>query len=339
MTGRTDTAQIREVFQNLHEAKSLPDVKILERILDTALGALVNENPLIRPRDESGRPGGLVLLNPHITTVLVPDLHARTGYLNDLIEMNLEGRRLLECLDEGILQILCVGDGFHSEGRGADRWRRAWREYRDGFREHRAMDEEMRESLSLMAMVMILKASYPDRFHFLKGNHENVANSDIGGNRPFGKYAWEGQMVKDWFLEFLGTAMLDKWAEFESNLPILALGDRFLVSHAEPRRAYGRERIIGYRGDDELIFDFTWTGNGEAEEESVRMMLDEFLGETSRGALYFGGHRPVQGLYGLRSQGLYVQIHNPDRYVVAVLESGRDPSPVRDIRTIDGESA
>jgi hypothetical protein len=200
------------------------------------------------------------------------------------------------------------------------------------------MDGEMREGLSLMAMVMILKTAFPDHFHFLKGNHENVANVDTDGNRPFGKYAWEGQMVRDWFILFLGEDMLDRWAEFENSLPLLAVGDRFLVSHAEPRRVYSRERLIQYHGDDELIFDFTWTGNGEADEGSVEKMLEIYLGNDWENALYFGGHRPVRGLYGLRAGNRYVQIHNPEKYVVAVLESGRDPDPARDIRTIEGYS-
>lgn len=337
--GDGDGDAIREVFRRLHESKVLPDSGDLSGILDAVLDALADENPIIRPRDRAGMPGGLVLLDSNITTILVPDLHARTGYMNSLIDMNVAGSPLLDGLIEGSLQVLCVGDGFHSEARGAERWRRAWKEYKGGFRRHAAMDDEMREGLNLMAMVMILKTAFPERFHFLKGNHENVANVETGGNRPFGKYAWEGQMVRDWFIEFLGGGMLDRWAEFENTLPILAVGNRFLVSHAEPRTFYERERLIEYRGDDELIFDFTWTGNGEAEQGSVDAMLEHYLGGDSENALYFGGHRPVRGLFGLRAEKRYIQIHNPERHIVAVLESGRDPDPDRDIRTIEGDKA
>ncbi len=329
--------EIRSVFRRLHNSESLPDFTDLNRILDAVNKTLSNENPLIRPRDSSREPGGLVLLNQNITTVIVPDLHARTGYITSLIDLEISGKSVLERIAEGSLQVLCVGDGFHSEARGAERWRRALKEYKGGFRRHKNMDEEMKEGLSLMAMVMILKASFPDGFHFLKGNHENVANEEGEGNRPFGKYAWEGQMVRDWFLEFPGEDMLKSWADFEAALPLLAVGNRFLVSHAEPRKFYSRERLIEYRGDDELIFDFIWTGNGEAEEGSVNLMLEHYLGTDSPGALYFGGHRPVKGLYALRAGNRYVQIHNPERYIAAVLESGRDPDPFRDIRSIEGE--
>ena len=132
--------------------------------------------------------------------------------------------------------------------------------------------------------------------------------------------------------------MLRRWAEFEASLPLLAVGDSFLISHAEPRRLYPRERVINYRGDDEVIFDFTWTGNGEAENGSVEAMLEEYLGVDADGALYFGGHRPVGELYGLRAGGRYVQIHNPDMYIAAVLSSGRNPDPERDIIVIPDDS-
>ena len=328
---------LRTALNELHESDSLPDFDTLSQILDAALSVLADENPAIRPRDQSGRPGGLVLLNPDITTVLVPDLHARTGYIVRLMDMVINGETVFDALVGGRLQILCVGDGFHSEARGARRWKTAWKEYQNGFRVHKAMDEEMREGLALMAMVMLLKTSFSDRFHFLKGNHENVANTEENGNRPFGKYAMEGQMVRDWFLMFLGPEMLEKWAQFENNLPLLAVGDRFLVSHAEPRRSYEREDVIEYRGNDELIFDFTWTGNDESEDGSVARMLDIYLGPDAPQSLYFGGHRPVKKLYQTRADGRYVQIHNPDRDVVVILNSGHPPDPERDIRVLDGE--
>ena len=74
--------------------------------------------------------------------------------MSALIDLEVDGLTVLEGLLSGRLQVLCVGDGFHSEARGAERWRAAWEEYRDGYRKHEAIDAEMRESLSLMAMVI-----------------------------------------------------------------------------------------------------------------------------------------------------------------------------------------
>ncbi|RKX82274.1 MAG: hypothetical protein DRP70_16640, partial [Spirochaetes bacterium] len=90
--------EIRSVFRRLHKSESLPDFADLNRILDAVNETLSNENPLIRPRDSSKAPGGLLLLNPNITTVLVPDLHARTGYITSLIDLEISGKPVLERL-------------------------------------------------------------------------------------------------------------------------------------------------------------------------------------------------------------------------------------------------
>jgi hypothetical protein len=180
-------------------------------------------------------------------------------------------------------------------------------------------------------MVMTLKTAFPENFHFLKGNHENIANENSDGNRPFGKYAMEGQMVKDWFLKFMGVNLLEKWKSFEKMLPVVAAGGNFVVSHSEPGGIYSREEIINCRGNDKLIFDFTWTANNAAPEKNVQEMLKILLNGNWRNSLYFGGHRPVPGLYKLRAGNLYVQFHNPDLYAAVILKSGQTPLPSRDI--------
>ncbi|HET6486549.1 MAG TPA: calcineurin, partial [Spirochaetia bacterium] len=79
-----------------------------------------------------------------------------------------------------------------------------------------------------------------------------------------------------------------------------------------------------------------WTDNGEAEPGSVRRMLDHYLGEEeARGGLYFGGHRPVSDGYLLRADGRYVQIHDPQRFVVAHLPATGPIDLERDVREID----
>ena len=58
--------------------------------------------------------------------------------------------------------------GFTSEGLKQNRWAQAYDEYTGGFEKHKAMDREMRDSLTLMLIVMDWKIHYPDNFHFLK---------------------------------------------------------------------------------------------------------------------------------------------------------------------------
>ena len=326
---------IRRVVRRLHVGLHPPQRDDLTEILFAAQDALNHEDPSFRPRDHQGRPGGLLLLNPHLYTIVVPDLHARTGFLDALLDWSWEGATLLEGLARNKVQVLCVGDGFHSEARGAERWKLAWEECLGGFAIHDHMDAEMRESLGLMSMVMILKAAFPQNFHFLKGNHENIQNRDSGGDKPFGKYACEGLMVREWFLRFYGEELLHDWGEFEQSLPLLGVGERFLVSHAEPRNFHSRDEVIEYRDDANLVYDFTWTGNGEAEDGSVEAMLHHYLGTDSAKGLYFGGHRPIAGRFGLRAEGRYVQIHNPDQRIIAVLAPGADPDPQNDVLDLD----
>jgi hypothetical protein len=318
-----------------------PEASALGAAVAAGLAVLRGEPPEVRPADARGRPGGLVLLDPGLPTIVVPDLHARRElFLSVLGYEAEEGATVTEMLQEGRAQVVCLGDGFHAEGRAARRWHAALAEFHAGYATHQAMDEEMRESLGVMAMVMETKQRFPALFHFLKGNHENVANESGSGNRPFRKYALEGQMVLAWMQKFYGKSLLASYAAWEKELPLLAAGNRFLLSHAEPARCYPRERVIGYRDDPEVVIGLTWTDNGEAAEGSVRDMLAAHVGEeAAESGFYFGGHRAALGGYGLRAGGRFVQIHDPERFVIAHLPAAGPidlDTAVREIEEIGG---
>jgi hypothetical protein len=209
----------------------------------------------------------------------------------------------------------------------------------DEFRSHQNMDEEMRESLGVMEMVMEVKRRYPEQFHFLKGNHENIGNESGGGNLPFRKYALEGAMVLAYMQQFYGSLLLRQYARMEKELPLLAIGSGFLLSHAEPATFYPPRKVVGYRNDPEVVAGLTWTDNDEAEEGSVESMLKYYLGEQPpNGGLYLGGHRPAVGSYRLRAGGKYVQIHDPERFVIARLPAVGPIVLERDIVRIDARS-
>ena len=297
---------------------------------------LDNEGEQLRPRDREGRPGGLLYLEPEIPTIVVPDLHARMELvLSVLAYRHGEGELALDGLAAGRMQILCLGDGFHAEGRAAARWQAALEEFKGGYRKHSHMDAEMRESLGVMQMVMVLKRHFPNHFHFLKGNHENIANEQGEGNYPFLKFANEGLMVRIYMEHFYGEEILKVYAEFEKSFPLLAVGGNFLASHAEPAWIIPKQEVIEYRRTPQVVYGLTWTDNEEAEPGSVQQMLEHYLGaEAAATAFHFGGHRPVRGGYNLRSDGRYVQIHDPDRYVVAALPAGQQIDLDRDIREL-----
>ena len=328
-----------ELVRRLAEIRDRPAPPALEAYADAlerARQALASEPIEVRPADPSGLPGGVVRLARGLPTLLVPDLHARLDFFLGMLEWRGSGGlSVLDSLEEGGLQVLCLGDGMHAEARAARRWKAAQREFTDGYRRHANMDEEMRESLGLMEMVMECKSAFSGRFHFLKGNHENIANEEGGGNHPFVKFALEGFMVADYMRLFYGEEILASHYAFEKQLPLLAVGSGFLASHAEPAQFFPWERVVAYRDDPLVVLGLTWTGDGEAETDSVRRMLEHYLGEAES-SYYFGGHRPVRGL-NLRADGRYVQIHDPERWVLGLLPADGRIEPQRDILDIGEE--
>ena len=302
-------------------------------LLERVYAVLSAEDPDLRPFCSEGLPGGLVDLKPKIPTIIVPDIHARIDFLLSILLSSTIGEESnLQMLASDRLQIVCVGDGFHAEARAVDRWAAAYEEYRGDYRVHTAMDEEMRESLGVMEMVMEVKCGFPSNFHFLKGNHENIRNEHGNGNYAFRKFTHEGEMVAYYMEMFYDEAFIASYERLEKNLPLLAVGNGFLVSHAEPQSFFDREDVIEYRERPEVTYGLTWTANGEAEQDSVARMLAHYLGDPLQDDLYyFGGHRPVSGLYNLRADGRYVQIHNPDRFVIALVHPDRPMQPDRDI--------
>ena len=330
-------AALRRRLGEIFHLEAPPEPGGYRQTLRAALDVLDHEPSWLRPPDRQGRPGGLVMLDPALPTIVVPDLHARMDFFLCVLGYEAEpGLTALDLLSQGRLQIVCLGDGVHAEGRASGRWRSAREEYEEDFASHYCMDEEMRESLGVMAMVMEVKSAVPERFHFLKGNHENITNESGGGNFPFRKFALEGQMVRAYMERFYGEEVLDLHARFEKELPLLASGHGFLLSHAEPAAFYPRTRLVEYRSNPEVVAGLTWTDNGDAEPGSVRKMLDHYLSlDEARDGLYFGGHRPASGGYLLRAEGRYVQIHDPERFVVAQLPATGRIDLQRDVREID----
>lgn len=323
--------EVISMVTSIYKRGKIPHKTGYLQTLKTAINVLTAEKKEIRPKSSTGAPGGIVNLKKNIPTIIVPDLHGRVDFFLSLLMHPLENETsVIDLLDSGKIQIVCVGDAFHAEKRAAQRWKLAFLEYQSSFRKHARMDEEMRENLGLMEMIMLVKIHYPEYFHFLKGNHENIKNENANGNRPFGKFAYEGEMVKIYMNKFYGREFIDTYDELEKSFPLLTIGRNFLISHAEPGKFYRDDKIIDYMLHPEVVYDFTWTPDNGAEEGSVSRMLDHYLGQ-GKNFYYFGGHRPVKGLYNLRADNKYVQIHNPGKFIIAYLKTGEIIDPERDI--------
>lgn len=293
--------------------------EFLEKLLQEVIVILENESGEWRPHDSEGRPGGVILLYPELPTLIVPDLHGRNSYLPDLMRYEYQGKQVFDLLKLRKVQIVCVGDGMHGERRASARWRVAFGEYQKGFKECPAMAEEMLENFQTMAMVMRLKITFPNLFHFLKGNHENILDEKINGNHPFAKFAAEGPMTKMYVENFFGHSFLMQYDRFEKNLPLLARGKSLIISHARPNRVYQYEEIVNYRENPELIEGLTWTRHNTASSGSVAKMLDNLLGKGVERGLWFSGHTAVKDLYKLWPKDSFIEIHNPHlRVLVSV---------------------
>ena len=331
------TGWLEERLIGIYKRTHLPEPNEYEKLIEKVNTVLLYEDARIRPYGMDGLPGGIVFLRQDIPTILVPDLHARIDFFMEvLLHRDQYGVSNLQKLASGALQIVCVGDGFHAEGRAARRWALAFEEYSNRFRRHECMDEEIRESLGVMEMVKEVKTAFPSSFHFLKGNHENITNEYGNGNYSFRKYSYEGAMVVSFMEKFYGDDFIQSYSQFEKNLPLLAVGKNFLVSHSEPAAFFDFEDLIEYRERMEVVYGLTWTANGEAEEGSVQRMLEYYLKiENLEGCYYFGGHRPVEGLYNLRAGGKYVQFHNPNRFLIAMIKNDRPIDLEEDIFEIE----
>lgn len=314
---------LKKRLVEIYKRGKIPDSGEYIKLLDRINYTLTHEEEAIRPYGKAGLPGGLINLKKNIPTIIVPDLHARMDLiLSVLFYVGYGGETVIDQLAKDAIQIICVGDGFHAESRAMTRWKKAFEEYKSSYKHHKNMDEEMTESLGVMEMVMEIKINYPNNFHFLKGNHENIANERGGGNYPFRKFAYEGPMVLEYVNQFYGNDFLQKYYNFEKNLPLFVIGKNFLISHAEPVTFFNREDIINYRVNPDLIIGFTWTDNDSADADSVEKMIKEYVDDTLfETSYYFGGHRPVAALYNKRAGGKYVQIHNPSKFVVALIKA------------------
>lgn len=322
---------------------SLPSKTVLSDLVEQTLAVLDTEPEMLRPADASGMPGGLLYLKsfaPDVPAVLVPDLHGRTGFFDEILSFVLPedfygktpGKRLTvaQALDLKKLYLVCLGDGFHTEVVSRERWKQAYEQWKAGNIRSAAMLGEMSDSLGLMQRVMNCKCRWPRYFHFLKGNHENILNESAHGNLAFGKYTYEGELVRSFMLDVYGESLLNRYAHFEHRLPLFVWAANFLASHAQPLCMFSKDDVINGLKDEAVVLGLTWTDNDEAQKDSVALMLKSFLPDRPD-ALYFGGHRFISGTYRLKANGKYVQLHNPDKHCITLIRTYRPFNPNTDI--------
>ena len=283
-----DKDSFLEKLNSFYNAKTLSEESEYIEFLNESIKTLENEKCDYRPLSDSKSCGGLLDFYSYTKTlIVVPDLHGRADFLlkllkyivphkfisADFLQQNSAAGNftVLDLLINDEIKIICVGDGVHSEIRGYERWKKAFAEFnKTGNILTPEMNEEMKENISTMQIVMELKNTFPENFHFLKGNHENVLNITDFQNYSFRKFAQEGDMCRMYLQEYYGDLVLHLISEWENLLPVCALFNNYAVSHAEPAKNYTKDEIINYKDpESDVIIGFTWTPNDVVEDQTV----------------------------------------------------------------------
>lgn len=335
--------KLKEI-ENILQNKELPSHDYVFDLTSNASEILENESSVYRPLDKNNNPGSLLdFLDDTLPMVVIPDIHARPFFIknilecilpNDFIPSTRKAYTIFEALSKGYIRLVCVGDALHTEYFTKERWLNAWEEFRIGIYTGPSMTKEMLSGMNTICALMKIKEFFPNNFHFLKGNHENIMNRTGDGDFSFMKYANEGFMVREFIHEFYGDDILYLLSCVENAMPLVLVSKNCVISHAEPKKAYTKEQIINARSDGNIVADFTWTANDEAENGSVKKIIKS-LNPSAKidDYIYFAGHRTVKENFALRQNGLLVQIHNPKNQNVFLIYKDRKFNPKSDILT------
>ncbi len=316
----------------------------------TALAGVVEALP---------QPGSLVHL-PDLPTVIIPDLHARRGMLlailkTHIVEGPYAGKQIFELLQQGRMNVVCLGDIVHSEERSH------WVINLDGEWTPELLDQEMIRSLGAGTMVMYLKLQFPDHFHCLRGNHDDMV-TELG---TFRKYVGirrdeqdevvfvdghpvltadkgEPEIVRDWILarEGWGQTFVDAWARFERALPLFAQGSYYVMSHTLPDIPLSEAALRDPDRPPEITKELT--SNRGVNRTAIESTLDN-LGIKNSVQRWFYGHSPVppeknDGKYEEDLDGLVIRLNNPKKQVFAYVPAPSNEryfDPSRDVYVVE----
>lgn len=350
-----DKQLVLKKIKALSKAKKIVSKKELFSLCKETTVVLQNEITSYRKSVEEidGMPGGLLDFSKEkkLDLIIVPDLHARKELIYRLltfvpdfcrngneIRINEEiagqvnsTKTVFDLLCEGKLRIVFLGDILHSESPEKERWLEAYEEYENGNMVSEPMMQEMTDGLSTLCQVLILKKYFSQHVHCLKGNHENIKNECANGNFAFHKFVYEGAMVLDFMVEQYGAKSVELISQFENLLPLAAIFENVITSHAEPDKQYSKSEINSSVLNSDVVYGLTWTKNDEAEEQSAASMLKKNCAKNKIEKKYITGHRAVRGFYNLRAGGKVVQIHNPLAMQAVYIKAGCGFNPDEDI--------
>lgn len=316
------------------------------------------EVALERVTEILGHEKGIVeIKDKNVPTIVISDLHARRDFLLEIFKKDTGSEKtVFDLVKEGKINIVCLGDGMHSEKNS--NW--ITEELRDMDTQLRAMpkddpekpklqkefddiyakliEKEMAESFGTMRMIMELKSQFPDNFHYIRGNHDDIMNHAAKFN-IIEQSAW----TRWWMETKYGKDFLEKYKAFEEKMPLLIKGDNFVLSHAAPNRVFTQKEIEdrdlevsgtthGRAGKGNT--GLTWTDNTKdgTSQEAIDGTLKN-LGMPDD-TVWMIGHRETDGKFRSQFGGKLIQICRPKEKIVAVFEPGKKIIPEENIYNI-----
>jgi predicted phosphodiesterase len=241
--------------------------------LERAISRLLAFDPLIRPKNSAGGPGGLVQFpaDESRELIIVGDIHANKKNLRAILQ---DSGNLYK-LEENRAVIVFLGDIVHDERTG----RLA----------------EMDSSIEIMDIMVHLIDRYPHNVIYLLGNHDTfdplLSKSSI----------LQGLVHREALIERRGRRYTDLMEKFFSLLPLLVLHGRFIAVHAGPvRGGIGRSELINIHAYPESRHQLVWnrineTRSTPSQKEYGPSDLDDLRSalKAPKSTPVFVGHNPM----------------------------------------------
>ena len=331
----------RKIINTLN-SNTPPSYEAFFSTLVTATEVLDNEITSYRQKNEQENAGSVLdfTQDKDLPLIIIQDIHARTDFIKNILNYTITPElnfiktakqiSVYQALKKNKIRIICVGDALHTEINTIERWKNIQIEFSKNIFTGPAATLEARDCFNTLFALLLLKISFPNNFHFLKGNHENIYNTTGDGDYSFRKIADEGNTLKRFIQNYYGEDILYLISYYEKSLPLISITKQCVISHAEPRTSYTKNELINAKQNPQIIEDLTWTNNDEAEENSVKKIIKNLLGTNSK-AIYFAGHRPVIENFKKLHNGLFYQIHNPHKQNIVLIYKDKDFNPETDI--------
>lgn len=200
---------------------------------DDALNQIREVNAILedetnRPKDKSGRPGGVIALPENSRAVIVGDLHAKPDNLLTVLSHN----GFLEALEEDRATLILIGDAVHPEGD--------------------AVLDEMESSILIMDLIFELKRRFPKNMYYIRGNHDSYSDEIAKNGIP------QGLLWAEALQRTRGKAYKEEMMRFYKLLPYVAYSKHFVTCHAgPPKSSITFDEIVNMRDHPKLRKELT----------------------------------------------------------------------------------